>query len=173
MILVSGLNCHDSMLFERCLPSKDSEVALAADLPSCMLTRVMTTNAAETTSGAWESSAALLAKALKAARALADTAGLSNARMAGLRGLENCAFDSRGNWRRTWRYCCSPLPSSAQGLLSGCVRFYVLRQATFGNSRSRLKAVWPFQIANATRKSLRARITIDSVVEKPLVLMCA
>ena len=78
MILVSGLNCHDSMLFERCLPSKDSEVALAADLPSCMLTKVMTTNAAETTSGAEESSAALHAKALKAASALVDTAGLSN-----------------------------------------------------------------------------------------------
>ena len=77
-------------------------------------------------------------------------------------------------FRLVVRLYCLRLHASSQtqtfGLL-GRVRFYVFRQATLGSNCCGLKVSCPFQMANATRKSLRARITIDSVVEKPLALM--
>ena len=60
-----------------------------------------------------------------------------------------------------------------QRRIKGGVRFYVLRQAVFGSNCSGLNTAFPRQTAKATRSSLRPRITIDSVVEKPFARICA
>lgn len=134
MVLVSGANRHDSMLFERCvdalLQSRDCKTALASGHTNFMQIRATTTHAAGGTSKSVESSVALPGEALKAVNNWANPAGLWNELMAGLLDLENCASDSSGAWTSTWLYSSWPLQSSAHASwIGGVSRSYCTASA--------------------------------------------
>ena len=105
MILVSGANRHDSMMFEKCIDAIPAIAGLPgrAHQRSYMPTKVMTTGVAAPISGAGALLAELRDEELRAARNWAGIVGSLRGHTDGLRALASCESVLKSAWTSTKR----------------------------------------------------------------------
>lgn len=123
VVLLSGANRHDSMMFEKCIDALPAVRGYAAcrvvGHRSCMQTRATTTRDTERICVGMASQAGLPGAASKAASVWANIGGWWRRPTRGLPGSASCAFALSAGWTFTGRCSCWPPQSSAHALSNG------------------------------------------------------